>query len=331
MGATRQSASREGEYSVKWLLRSRLVVLGLACLIALAGGGLLRLTSGVAQSVNPTGYPVTINSGACPAPDPTAAYEVGTTLPWGLTETADNQIIAGAVLTARQVVNEPLDDLIQVGQPFTVVVASPDDATTIVACGDIVNQVVDGQLAVKLAPVGDAGVAGVALLDRDEQGFLGLGGEEVQVIAYVLTDLGSAPVAATTETAAAATTPATTEATTAAGEAAVTIDAEDIYFRPNVITLPADTPVTVTFTNQGQIVHNFSVTDHNNPGLENLNIVVTLNPGETRTFTINAPAGDYYFFCDQPGHEAAGMRGYLQIADGAEISTAEATVTPRAG
>ncbi|MBA2521382.1 MAG: cupredoxin domain-containing protein [Chloroflexia bacterium] len=309
------------------MLRSRLVVLSLACLIALAGG-LLRDTSGAAQSVNPTGYPVTINSGECPAPDPTAAYEVGTTLPWGLTETADNQIIAGAVLTARQVVNEPLDDFIQVGQPFTVVVASPDDASTVVACGDIVNEIVDGQLAVKLAPVGDAGVAGVALLDRDEQGFLGLGGEEVQVIAYVLTDLGSAPAAATTD---AATTEATADATTSDGSAAVTIDAEDIYFRPNVITLPADTPVTVTFTNQGQIVHNFSVTDRNNPGLENLNIVVTLNPGETRTFTINAPAGDYYFFCDQPGHEAAGMRGYLQIADGAEISTEEATVTPRAG
>jgi uncharacterized cupredoxin-like copper-binding protein len=111
----------------------------------------------------------------------------------------------------------------------------------------------------------------------------------------------------------------------------VTINAEDIYFTPNLITLPADTPVTVTFTNKGEAVHNFSVTDHNNAGLENLNIDVTLNPGETTTFTVNAPAGNYYFFCDQPGHEQVGMRGYLNVEDGAEISTSEATVTPRAG
>ena len=48
-------------------------------------------------------------------------------------------------------------------------------------------------------------------------------------------------------------------------------------------------------------------------------------------FVTNAPAGDYYFFCNQPGHEQIGMRGYLNIEDGAAISTSEATVTPRAG
>lgn len=322
---------------MKWISRSRLVNLSLACLIGLAGASVARVAPGVAQTVDPTGYPVTINAGTCPAPNPTAAYEVGTTLPWALSENADNVVTEGSVLTANQVINEPLDDLILVGQPFTVAVASPDDAGTIVACGDIVNEVVNGQIAIKLAPVGGSGVAGVAVLDRDEQGFLGLGGEEVHVMAYVLTDLGSAAAAdaataVPTETApaAAATEPAaTTDAGTAGAE--VTVDAEDIYFRPNLITLPADTPVSVTFTNQGQAIHNFSVTDHNNPGLENLNIDVTVNRGETQTFTINAPAGDYYFFCDQPGHEQVGMRGYLNIQDGAEISTSEATVTPRAG
>lgn len=320
------------------MLQSRFSLLGLACLIGLAGAGLLTVLPGQAQTVDPTGYPVTINSGSCPSPDMTAAYEVGTTLPWALSENADNTVTEGSVLTVRQVINEPLDDLLQVGQPFTVVVASPDDASTAVACGDIVNEVVNGQVAIKLAPVGSSGVAGVAVLDRDAQGFLGLGGEEVQVTAYVITGLGGAAPTATTEAtaasteAAATTAPAETSAAngTPAGPS-VSIDAEDVYFRPNLITLPADTPVTVVFTNQGAAIHNFSLNDRNNEGLENLNIDVTVNPGETKTFTINAPAGDYYFYCDQPGHEEAGMRGYLNVEDGAEISTAEATVTPRAG
>lgn len=314
------------------MLRSRFLLLSFACLIGLAGFGLERSATGEAQTVDPTGYPVTINSGSCPTPDMTAAYEVGTTLPWGLAENANGTVTEGDVLTVNQVINQPLDNLILVGQPFTVVVASPDDAGAIVACGDVVNEVANGQVAIKLAPVGDSGVAGVALLDKDEQGFLGLGGEEVHVTAYVITGLGAAPAAtaeATTEPA--APTEASTAPGTAAAGATVTIDAADIYYTPNLITLPADTPVTVTFTNKGEAVHNFSVTDHNNAGLENLNIDVTLNPGETTKFTINAPAGDYYFFCNQPGHEQAGMRGYLNVADGAEISTSEATVTPRAG
>jgi uncharacterized cupredoxin-like copper-binding protein len=105
----------------------------------------------------------------------------------------------------------------------------------------------------------------------------------------------------------------------------------DIYFNPNVITIPADTPITFTITNDGAAAHNFSITDHNNPNVTNLNISEDLNPGETKTVTINAPAGTYYFYCDVPGHEAAGMFGYLEVKAGATISTAEETVTPPAG
>ena len=47
--------------------------------------------------------------------------------------------------------------------------------------------------------------------------------------------------------------------------------------------------------------------------------------------TINAPAGVYYFFCNEPGHEQAGMIGYLTVADNATITSSKATVTPRAG
>jgi uncharacterized cupredoxin-like copper-binding protein len=117
---------------------------------------------------------------------------------------------------------------------------------------------------------------------------------------------------------------------TSAG-ACVEVAEFDIYFKPNLVTIPAEKEVRVELPNQGQAVHNFSITDHENSGLENLNIDVTIQPGTRSSTTINAPAGVYYFFCNQPGHEQAGMRGYLTVKADASIETSEATVTPRAG
>ena len=111
----------------------------------------------------------------------------------------------------------------------------------------------------------------------------------------------------------------------------VEIDAFDIYFKPNMATIPANTPVEIVVTNNGAVGHNFSITDHRNTGLKNLNVSFDIAPGETKSMTVNAPAGVYYFFCDVPGHEQAGQFGYLTVTEGASISTAEATVTPRAG
>ena len=326
-GVSRQP---EGDDSVKvWrhARRSGLALAGVGLLGAIALPG---APTGGAQVIDPTGYPVAIHAGNCPTPNETPAYEVGATLPWGLDETADNEIIGGDVLHVSNTISEPLDNFLQQGQPFAVVVNSPDEDATMVACGDIDNLVVNGQLAIALEPVGGSGVTGIALLDNDAQGFLGLGGDETQVTAYVLAGPGaSAPGTATAAPGAAIGTATPAAAGTSTADLAITVEAHDLYFQPNVIVLPADTPVTVTFTNEGEAVHNFSVTDRGNARLENLNIDVTVNPGETKTFTVNAPAGDYYFFCDQPGHEEAGMRGYLRIEDGAAISSSEATVTPR--
>ena len=125
--------------------------------------------------------------------------------------------------------------------------------------------------------------------------------------------------------------PTGTPASGAAAEDCVVVGMYDIYFKPNLITIPAEMPVRVVLENHGTINHNFSITDHENSGLQNLNIDVDVAPGQTGETTINAPEGDYYFFCNEPGHEAAGMRGYLTVKKDAEITTAEATVTPRAG
>jgi uncharacterized cupredoxin-like copper-binding protein len=121
------------------------------------------------------------------------------------------------------------------------------------------------------------------------------------------------------------------DAATPAASDCVAITAFDIYFAPNLVTIPADTDVTIMLPNKGVTDHNFSITDHKNPDVKNLNISVDLPTGETQSVTVNAPAGTYYFFCNVPGHEAAGMFGYLIVEEGATISAERATVTPPAG
>ena len=87
----------------------------------------------------------------------------------------------------------------------------------------------------------------------------------------------------------------------------------DIAFQPDDATIAANQNVTVTLENKGAALHNFSITDNQNSNVKNLNISVDVQPGQTQTVTINAPAGDYYFFCNVPGHEAAGMHGTLHV------------------
>lgn len=105
----------------------------------------------------------------------------------------------------------------------------------------------------------------------------------------------------------------------------------DLFFNPNAVTIPAGTNIDIQVTNNGAVGHNFSISDHKNPGLTDLEISLDSAPGQGGTATINAPAGVYYFYCNVPGHEQAGMFGYITVADSATITTADVTVTPRAG
>ena len=125
-------------------------------------------------------------------------------------------------------------------------------------------------------------------------------------------ELAPTPVASPAVEAA---TPVPTEAATSGNDAQgqPAIELIDIAFQPTELTIAAGQDVTVTLTNNGATMHNFSITDHQNSGVENLNISVDLAPGQTQTVTINAPAGDYYFFCSVPGHEAAGMHGTMHV------------------
>jgi uncharacterized cupredoxin-like copper-binding protein len=108
----------------------------------------------------------------------------------------------------------------------------------------------------------------------------------------------------------------------------VEVDMYDIYFGANLITIPADTDVRFVLPNEGAATHTFIINDHENSDVENLDINVSVDPGKSGETTINAPAGTYYFWCDIPGHEAAGMWGIVKVEDDGAIS-AQSVDNPR--
>lgn len=93
----------------------------------------------------------------------------------------------------------------------------------------------------------------------------------------------------------------------------IEIVSHDIYFDPKEVTIPADTDVTIVLPNEGVTLHNFSIDDNKNEDLPFEPIDIDIDPGATEQVTINAPAGEYYFYCNVPGHEAAGMWGTLTV------------------
>ena len=114
---------------------------------------------------------------------------------------------------------------------------------------------------------------------------------------------------------AAAATPESAGATPAAGgevqaggqgaSEALVVESYDIYFEPEELSIPADSDVTVQLPNVGAALHNFSI--------DELGIDVDIAPGATEETVINAPAGEYEFYCNVPGHKAAGMLGTLTV------------------
>jgi plastocyanin len=108
----------------------------------------------------------------------------------------------------------------------------------------------------------------------------------------------------------AAATPAAGGETAAAPAApaaqALTVTSFDIYFEPAELTIPADQDVVVALPNQGASPHNFAI--------DELGISVDQPAGATDlSTTINAPAGEYEYYCNVPGHKQAGMVGTLTV------------------
>ena len=96
----------------------------------------------------------------------------------------------------------------------------------------------------------------------------------------------------------------------------------DIAFQPTELTIPANTDVTVNLLNQGAASHNFSI--------DELGISVDQAPGAAESVVINAPAGEYEYYCNVPGHKQAGMVGKLIVTDDAAPAAAGTTAEQEA-
>lgn len=91
----------------------------------------------------------------------------------------------------------------------------------------------------------------------------------------------------------------------AEGEETVVIEAVDVDWNPNEVTIPANTNVTIEVPNNGFAFHTFVLPD--------FDIKLEMDGGETQSVTVNLPPGEYDFICDVPGHEEAGMVGVLIV------------------
>ena len=90
-----------------------------------------------------------------------------------------------------------------------------------------------------------------------------------------------------------------------AGKKTFTIDAEDFFFSPNVLTGSAGQQLTLTIDNQGAATHTFTIASEH--------IDVTLAPGTQQTVKVTFPnSGSTEFLCRF--HESMGMTGELQVA-----------------
>ena len=85
----------------------------------------------------------------------------------------------------------------------------------------------------------------------------------------------------------------------------------EFAFSPNSLTAPAG-KVVFFLVNGGSVAHDLVVVNASNSRMGASELV---SAGDSSVFTIdNLPAGSYTILCDQPGHEASGMKGTLTVS-----------------
>jgi uncharacterized cupredoxin-like copper-binding protein len=214
-------------------------------------------------------------------------------------EPADFTIPADTDVTVNVTNNGALDhNWYVIGTDFRTKIAGAGDKQSItvnlpqgtyqVEC-EVPGHAAAGMVGVlTVAPAGAAPAGGTPVGGTPESGAAAVGA----------TPEGATPVAATGGTPAAA---------AAAGSTAVTVSMVDLKFLPPDFTIPANTDVSVTATNDGFAEHNWDVLGTNFK-------TQIAGHGVSETITVNLPAGTYNVQCDVPGHAQAGMVGVLTVA-----------------
>jgi nitrite reductase (NO-forming) len=141
-----------------------------------------------------------------------------------------------------------------------------------------------------------------------------------------------APAApATAAPAGASAAPAPSSAAAAVTIGAVELEAFDLGFKPNAITVDAPGRYAVTLKNTGAIPHDLTFADGTTSG--------TVEGGKSATVEVDVPAAGVTFICSIPGHAQAGMQGTVTVkgtataaADdhGGPLPTAEVAADPNA-
>ena len=101
-------------------------------------------------------------------------------------------------------------------------------------------------------------------------------------------------------------TPASPGGTPATGQVLGTIEvnAIDVDFKPDTLTVAQAGRYEVKLVNTGAIVHDVTFDD---------GTTIAAGPGETKTGVVDIPAGGIGFHCSIPGHKEAGMRGTVSV------------------
>ena len=95
-----------------------------------------------------------------------------------------------------------------------------------------------------------------------------------------------------------------------APRADATITIQEWQMAPNALRLKTGSRLVLTVRNAGALAHDFVLPD--------LGVRLTdIGPGTNRTVELGLDrTGSYRFFCDIPGHAAAGQEGALTVSDG---------------
>ena len=103
----------------------------------------------------------------------------------------------------------------------------------------------------------------------------------------------------------------------------VTVEAGDLWFSPDEITIDSGQPTVLALTGVGQLAHNLVI--------DELGIQLSVGPGITSEVTLSdLPPGTYPFYCAIFGHRRAGMFGTLTVVD-PEADAADTSVPVDAG
>jgi plastocyanin len=91
------------------------------------------------------------------------------------------------------------------------------------------------------------------------------------------------------------------------GSAADVVAKDNLTFTPKEVSV-SSAPVKVSLKNEGSIVHTLQFDEV--AAFKKLEVATK---GDTAEGTLDVGPGTYTYYCDQPGHRAAGMEGKLKV------------------